>query len=220
MKSQSSQGPGPQLEARLEAQLLQVREAPEKAIAFGGKAWLPYDLYLGEDLAYSDNPQVTVRLAAEAADQDNARAFRLAMVQFLGWRRDASADDALIAALSDPTLCPLASFLLGRIGYKGYPLRDRPARRILTALKPHLDDDSTYRDPWLDETYRTGDFVIAAFVRVAGIDRFRFADEEKHKSWIGLELPSFDAAERDNLRDQCEAFVVASVPEMQAAALP
>jgi hypothetical protein len=217
MKSQSSQNTGPRLEAPLEEQLLQVREAPEKAIAFSGKAWLPYYLHLAEDLAYSDNPQVTVRLAAEAADQNNARVFRLAMVQLLGWRRDASADDALIVALSDPTLRPLASFLLGRIGYKGYPLRDRPARRILTALKPHLDDDSAYLDPWYDETYRTGDLVIAAFVRVAGVDRFRFLDEEKHKNWIGMELPSFDAAERDNLRAQCEAFVVASAPEMQPA---
>jgi hypothetical protein len=209
--------PKPRLADPLEAQLLQVRKDPTEAIAPGGKAWLPYDPHFAEDLAYSDDPLVTVRLAAEAADENNARAFRLAVVQFLGWRRDAGADDALIAALSDPTLRPLAAFSLGRIGYKAYPQRDRPTRRILTALKPHLDDDSEYRDPWYDETYRSGDFVIAAFVRVAGVDRFRFVNEKKHKNWIGMELPSFDAAERDNLRAQCEAFDVASAPEMQAA---
>ena len=53
-------------------------------------------------------------------------------------------------------------------------------------------------------------------MRVAGVDQFRFADAENHKNWIGMELPSFDAAERDNLRTQCEAFDAASVPEMQA----
>lgn len=205
----------PPLGADLEAQLFQIREAPLTAIsAAAGKAWLPYDRSLGEDLAYSDDPQVTARLTAEATDQGNDRVFRLAMVQFLGWRRDASADDALILALSDPTLRPLAAYLLGRSGYKGYPLRDRPARRILTALKLHLDDDSKYRDPWYDETYHTRDFVIAAFVRVAGVDRFRF-DEESHKNWIGLELPSFDSAERDNLLAQCRTFDIASAPEMQ-----
>lgn len=207
--------PESQLPAHIEAQLLEVRNAPTKAIAFGGKAWLPYHLYLAEDLAYSDNPQVTVRLSAEAADENNVRAFRLAMVQFLGWRRSPDADDALILSLADPMLRPLAAFLLGRIGYKAYPRRDRPARRILTALKPHLEDNLTYLDPWYDETYRTGDFVIAAFVRVVGVDRFRFVQEKKHKNWIGLELPSFNVAERDNLRTQCEAVDMASVPKTQ-----
>jgi len=206
---------GPQI-GRLEAQLSKIRESPATAISAGtGKAWLPYDRVLGDDLAHCDDPNVTPRLIAEAADENNDRMFRLAMMQFLGWRSDAGADDALLLALSDPVLRPLAAFLLGRIGYRGYPRRDRPSRRILTALKPHLDDDAAYRDPWYDETWLTSDFVIAAFVRVAGVDRFRFVDEDGHKNWIGMELPSFHAAERDNLRAQCRAFVVASVQEIQ-----
>ena len=116
MSAPASQKPEPLLAAYLEAQLLEVRHAPTKAIAFGGRGWLPYHIYVAEDLAYSDSPQVTARLAAEAADENNPRAFRLAIVQFLGWRRDSGADDALILALTDPTLRPLAAYLLGRIG--------------------------------------------------------------------------------------------------------
>lgn len=203
---------GPQI-GPLETELSKIRDSPATAIsASTGKAWLPYDRVLGDDLAHSDDPDVTARLIAEALHENNERTFRLAMLQFLGWRSDAGADDALILALSDPVLRALAAFLLGRIGYRGYPQRDRPSRRILTALKPHLDDDRPYRDPWYDETWLTSDFVIAAFVRVAGVDRFRFVDDG-NKNWIGMELPSFHAAERDNLRSQCKAFVVASVPD-------
>lgn len=217
MSTQHEQKHQPRLDDHLEAELDLAHKDPIKLIGFGDKAWLPYYLNLANDLAYSDNPRVTARLQAEVMDEKMPRIFRLAILQLLGWRSDKMVDEVLISSLTDSTLRPLAAFLLGRIGYKGYPKRDRQARQILTALKQYLDDASTYRDPWYDKTYHTADFIIAAFIRIAGEDKFHFADKEKHGNWIGLELPEFDLAERNNLRSQCKAVKPEDFPETQPA---
>jgi hypothetical protein len=212
----STQNLEPRLDKHLEAQLDTVRHDPIKAIGFGDKAWLPYYLNTAEDLVSDGDSQISARLYAEASRTDNALSFRLAALQLLGWRSDPGVDSLLIASLADSALRPLSAFLLGRIGYKGYPRRDRPARQILMALKMYLSDESIYQDPWYNQTFLTQDFIIASFVRVAGVDRFHFVQEEKHKNWIGLELPSFDQTERDNLRRQCDALILENVPETKS----
>jgi len=60
----------------------------------------------------------------------------------------AAVDDALVAAVADPGLRPLAAYFLGRPGYKGYPQRDRKITEpLLRPLAGHLHDAGVYEDP-------------------------------------------------------------------------
>jgi hypothetical protein len=107
----------------------------------------------------------------------------------------------------DPVIGGLASYLVGRIGFKGYPARARVATPLLRALAPHLDDAATFDDPWYRKCYRVGDLALGAFVRIAGPDRFRFADPQD-ATYVGYTvLPPSDAL-RSTLFAQARAFVI------------
>jgi hypothetical protein len=98
---------------------------------------------------------------------------------------------------------PLAAYLLGRPGFKGYPARDRKSvAPLLRALAAYLDDAGRYDDPWYQHAYATGDLVLAAFVRLAGVDRFVFTTPED-RDFLGYAL-HFPDGERAGLRAQAK----------------
>lgn len=191
----------------LEAELAVIRREPLAAVGFGEKAYLPYELVKGRELVDSPEPGVVPRLAAEALDGHNDRVFRLVMLQILGLRREAAVDTTLVAALADPAVRPLAAYLLGRPGFKGYPSRDRTSvAPLLRALATHLDDAGRYDDPWYQRSHATSDLVLAAFVRLAGVDRFVFTNPED-RDFLGYTL-RFPDAERAGLRAQTKQFPI------------
>ncbi|HEX8107816.1 MAG TPA: hypothetical protein VF516_08795 [Kofleriaceae bacterium] len=197
----------PALSPPLEAELAAIRRDPLAAVGFGEKAYLPYELVKGRELVDSPEPGVVPRLSTEALDAHNDRVFRLVMLQILGLRREAAVDTTLVSALADPAVRPLAAYLLGRPGFKGYPARDRKSvAPLLRALATHLDDAGHYDDPWYQRAYATGDLVLAAFVRLAGVDRFVFANPED-RDFLGYTL-HFPDAERAGLRAQAKQMPI------------
>jgi hypothetical protein len=193
----------PDLPPALEEELAAIAADPGASVGYGLKAFLPYYPNAAKFLISYDDPAVTERLMAE---MDGAsRVHKLALLQVLGRRSDPTVDDALLKTLEDPELRATSAYLLGRPGYKGYPGRERDVSAIRAALKRHLTDDSTFEDPFYDRTFRTQDFVLAAFVRLTGPERFRFADPDAAEL-IGYELPAFDEATRAGLLEQAEAM--------------
>ena len=72
---------------------------------------------------------------------------------------------------------------------------------IRAALKRRLGDDTPFDDPFQRSTFRTGDFALAAYIRLTGPSHFSFADPDT-ASVIGYTLPNFSDAERKALRAQ------------------
>ncbi len=196
------------LSAELEAELAEIRRDPLDAVGFGEKAFLPYELRKGDGLVRSRDAAVTTRLTAEAGDPTNDRVFRLVMLQVMAYRDDPAVDPALASAVGDPVLGGLASYLVGRIGFKGYPARPRPTALLLRALAPHLDSAVTFEDPWYQKRYRIGDLALGAFVRIAGPDRFRFADPQD-ATYVGYTVLPPSDVERSTLLAQARAFPIA-----------
>jgi hypothetical protein len=186
----------------LEAELEAIRADPGESVGFGEKAFIPYEPNVAHFLITSDDPAVTERLLAEATG-DGDRVFRLAVLHVLGKRADAGVDAALLTTLEDPELRATSAYLLGRPGYKGYPERERDAEAIRAALRRHLDDDGIFEDPFYRRSFRTADFVLAAYVRVTGPERFRIADDVL-ADLIGYELPRFDEETRADLLAQAK----------------
>lgn len=182
---------GTRVRPEVEASIAAIRANAQDAIGFGDKAYVPWELRRGDDLARHADPAVTRRLAEEALDPRGDRVYRLALLHVLGRRDDAAADDALVAALGDERLRATAAYLIGRAGFKGYPKRPRDVPRLLAALRPWLDDATGFEDPWYGQRFRTGDFVLAAFIRLAGPERFGPVDE-----MIGYTLPHWRSDER------------------------
>jgi hypothetical protein len=191
------------LSASLEAELAEIRPDPLAAVGFGEKAYSPYELVKGDELVRSRDPEVLPRLLAEALDGRNDRIFRLVMLQILGLRTEAAVDAALVAALADPVLRPLAAYFLGRAGFKGYPSRERrTVAPLLRALAAHLGDPGVYEDPWYRRSHATGDLVLGAFIRIAGPEAFAFADPTE-RDFVGYTL-RFPKAERASLLEQAK----------------
>jgi hypothetical protein len=197
----------PALPSPLEAELAAIRRDPADAIGFGEKAYLPYELRHGERLASSRDVAVTEHLVAEARDAAKDRVYRLAVLQVLAYRDDPAVDAALADAVADPVIGGLACYLVGRIGFKGYPSRSRAAGPLLRALAPHLDDAGSFDDPWYRKRYRIADLALAAFVRIAGPERFRFSDPQD-ATFIGYTLLAPSDAERATLLPQVKSFAI------------
>jgi len=193
----------PALSPALEAELDGIRKDPIGSIGLGRKVYLPYLPNRADGLMGSDDPAVTERLLAEARG-DGDRGYRLAVAHVLGRRSDATVDAALIAMLDDPVLRATGAYLLGRVGYKGYPARTRDLDAVRAALRAHLDDPSTFDDPFHRRQFRTGDFVLAALVRVTGPEKFHIADAELAEL-IGLGLPEMSDDLRAELRAQARS---------------
>ena len=198
MTAQSEQH-GPQLPPVLEAELDAIRADPGNAVGYGLKAFVPYGVGAAQFLVSYDDPAVTVRLLAEMQDAD--RVYKLALLHVLGKRSDPTVDAALRATLRDPQLTATSAYLLARAGFKGYPDRPVDVDADRAALRDRLDDDSTFEDPFYRRSFRTQDFVLAAYIRLTGPDRFEFPDPEL-EPLIGFELPRFDDATRADLLEQ------------------
>jgi hypothetical protein len=187
----------------LEAELDAVRKDPVEAIGYGKRVYRPYEPNTGESLIGSDDPTVTARLLAEAQSGGD-RTYRLAVVHLLGMRAGPDVDAALISLLGAPDLRATAAYLLGRAGFKGYPTRQRDEVAIVAALRQHLDDTSTFDDPFYRRSLRTQDFVIGALVRVRGPERFKTSDP-RVEDQIGFALPWWSDAVRAELLAQARS---------------
>lgn len=199
--------PVPELEPRLpealEAELDAIRADPRESVGFGFKSYLPYEPNVAHFLITFDDPAVTERLLAEMSGAD--RIYRLALLHVLGKRADHTVDGALLTTLEDPELRATSAYLLGRPGFKGYPARSRDVDPLRAALRRHLFDGGTFEDPFYRRSFRTQDFVLAAFIRLSAPRRFRFADPQA-ADMIGYELPEFDEATRADLLEQAEGM--------------
>lgn len=190
----------------LERELARLRTDPMSVVGFGRKAYMPYHISNVEGLVGNSNPRVTQVLHSDALNPEYEMAQRLAAMHIMSQRDDPEVDDALLDCLGIPALRATAAYLLGRIGGKGYPRRSRATAKLLEALRPHLDEASSFLDPWYGESYAVVDFVIGAYIRLAGPERFRLPDADA-ALLIGWELPCFDSKTRDDLRSQCRRVV-------------
>jgi hypothetical protein len=196
-------GMTPVMAPALEAELSAIRKAPGESVGFGLKAYLPYEPNQGDALIGSSDPEVTPRLLAEALHGGD-RVYRLAVLHVLGKRASADVDAALLQALEDPELRATAAYLLGRAGSKGYPTRQRHTEKLRAALRAHLTDPGSFEDPFYQRTFRTQDFVLAAWVRITGVSQFRIASRDV-ADLIGLGLPDMTDAIRADLLAQVKA---------------
>lgn len=187
----------------LEDELATIGNNPIESVGFGLKAYLPYEPSGSQSLMNSDDPAVTRRLLAEVSGKGNS-VYRLAVLHVLGKRTDTSVDAALIQLLNDDVLCATAAYLLGRVGYKGYLPRTRDIEAVRNALRAHIRESSTFTDPFYQQTYRTQDFVIAAYIRVTGPDQFKLGNSSL-EDLIGLSLPMFSDEIRNDLLVQIES---------------
>jgi len=184
----------------LEAELDAIRRDPAESVGFGEKADTPYEPNRADTLIASDDPRVTERLLTEARAPGD-RTYRLAVLHVLGKRADPTVDAALIALIDDADLRATAAYLLGRAGYRGYPARARDAAAVRAALRRYVGDTSTFTDPFYRRAFRTQDFVIGAYVRVTGPEKFHLTDEALI-DLIGRGLPALSDATRAALLAQ------------------
>lgn len=189
----------PRLPDALEDELDAIDADPAGSVGFGEKVFVPYEPNVARFLISYDDPAVTRRLLTEMDGADRVK--QLALLHVLGKRTDDTVDSALLTTLENPALRATSAYLLGRPGFKGYPGRSRDVDRIREALWRHIADDSTFDDPFYRRSFRTQDFVLAAYIRLTGPERFRFADH-KVADMIGYALPAFDEATRADLLQQ------------------
>jgi hypothetical protein len=191
----------PELRDALEAEIAAIRADPVSSVGFGEKGYAPYEPNVAHGLITVPGEDITARLQEEIEGSGD-RVYRLALLHVLGRRRDERVDPALLAALEDPDLRATAAYLLGRAGFKPYPDRPRDEGAIRAALRRHLDDDATFDDPFYRQSFRVGDLVPGAYIRLTGPKRFTFADHAVGDD-VGYELPRF-GDQREDLRAQAE----------------
>ena len=173
----------PSLPEPLEAELAAIAADPGESVGLGLKADVPYEPNVAHYLISYEEPAVTVRLAGEVANADDG------------------VDPVLLATLEKPELRATSAYLLGCADSRAYPKRTRDLTAIRAALRRHLDDDGTFSDPFYQRDFRVQDFVLGAFIRLSGAERFRFPQPHT-ASLIGCALPDFDAATRADLLAQ------------------
>jgi hypothetical protein len=193
----------PALRQALTAELDAIREHPLATVGFGEKAYLPYSTTMGQGLVSVPDPEVTT-LLGQAIDDAPDPVVALALLHILGQRSDDRVDPVLLHALDSRELSPTAAYLLGRVGYRGYPERARDDAAVIDRLREHLADSGTFRDPFLQRTFRRVDFVVAALVRLLGVQRFTGIDD-RQAPLVGLALPGFTDDQVTDLIRQLEA---------------
>jgi hypothetical protein len=191
----------PELRDALEAEIAAIRADPASSVGFGEKGYAPYEPNVAHGLITVPGEDITARLQEEI-EGSRDRVYRLALLHVLGRRRDERVDQALMAALEDPDLRATAAYLLGRAGFKPYPARPRDEDAVRAALRRYLDDDTTFDDPFYRQSFRVGDFVLGAYIRLTGPKRFTFADRTVGDD-IGYELPRF-GDQREDLLSQAQ----------------
>lgn len=181
-------------------------------IGEGGKSFYPYQLR-GEiwERARTLNHPLDAYQALLAQETDPT--WREVLLFLVASTDDARADQVLLHALDRPELRARALYLLGAIGTKGWPSRNRDRPRILDALAKYVDDVTPYRDVYYrDSTFQVGDFAKAAFVRVAGVASFPVVatldgdPDHLQAQFIGMALPVFSDHDRIQLSAAIHAF--------------
>jgi hypothetical protein len=180
----------------LESEISSIRADPAAAVGFGEKAYLPYSTVLGQGLVGTPD-------LSGAIDGADDRVEALALLHVVGQRADDRVDPVLVGALERPELRATAAYLLGRPGYRGYPDRTRDDARVIAALRQYVSDDAEFSDPFRGSTFQRRDFVLAALVRLLGVERFAGIDPAV-APMVGLGLPDFSDAERTDLTRQLE----------------
>jgi len=184
----------------LDGELDAIRKDPLAAVGFGEKAYLPWSTTVGAGLVSTPDPAATSMLA-DAIDGADDPVVALALLHVLGQRADDGVDQVLLHALDSPPLRATAAYLLGRVGYRGYPRRDRDDAAVVGSLRGYLDDAAAFEDPFLHKTFQRRDFVVAALVRLLGVERFTGIDD-RQAPMIGLALPEFTEEQRKDLTSQ------------------
>lgn len=158
----------------------------------GGRDWYPYQLRseVRAVIAHLDDP--VPELAGSLRTEPDPRWREVALFG-LASQDDPRVDDILIGALGDVTLRPRALYLLGVIGTRGWPKRDRDTGKLLAAIRPWLTDLTPYRDLFLGEELITADLAVAASARIAGLPT------EETGGFVGMELPHFTDEQRSTL---------------------
>ena len=130
----------------------------------------------------------------------------------LGLIRDPQVDRLLLQLLHQADLRPKALYLLGCINGKGWPYRERNEDRLLRRIYPFCFENTTYLDPWYNQTFYVSDFALGAFIRIAGkahfpiVDYWRSRGDWPHAEFIGLALPDWDEPTRQRLQREAKAF--------------
>ena len=186
--------------------LLERIHAVEEPIGEGGRDWYPYMIRPELRELGAGVPELAALLGEERDPS-----WREVLLFLLAAADDPRADDVLIEALDDPALRPRALYLLGAIGTRGWPKRDRDRDRLLRAILPWTEDHTSYRDPFLGEQVEVGDLAKAAFVRIAGPDEIaalRWLDEETAR-FIGMAVPTLSARDREHLDSEIRRYAAA-----------
>lgn len=172
-------------------------------IGDGGRSWYPFDVRSEVRDAVAALPDPVAAISAQLA-QESRPEWVLMLLVLLAHQDDPEVDDLLVSALGTPALRPASIYLLGAIGTRGWPRRERNVEALLAALRPWLGDEQTYADPVHGEVLRVGDLALAAYVRIAGPQRFdRLAaldpDRPITAELIGMELARFTPTQRTAL---------------------
>jgi hypothetical protein len=186
----------------------------DRPIGESGRSWYPYELR-SELRAAARKLGDPIESYRELLAREEDPVWREALLFLVAATDDPRADDVLVDALRDPALRPRALYLLGVVGTKGWPSRDRDVKKVLRAILPYVDDTVTYRDVYYGDEAEVGDLARGAFVRVAGPERFpAVRDLAKEKAtWIGLALPALDARERAALSRDVRAYARSELRE-------
>jgi hypothetical protein len=179
--------------------------AVAQPIGEGGRGYFPYQLR-GEILDQVRTLSHPLDVYRELLTTERDPVWREVLLFLIAHTDDPRADAMLIDALDAAGLRPRALYLLGAIGTKGWPSRDRDVPVILSAIERYLGDHTAYVDVyWRALTFETADFARAAYIRVAGVERFPevhglagFPDDPSGR-FIGMSLPTFTPEDRARL---------------------
>lgn len=188
--------------------------AIDPPVGEGGRDWFPYMLRSEVRDAIANLPDPVAALS-ERLEHERDPVWREVLLFGLAGQDDPRVDPILIGALDDPALRPRALYLLGAIGTRGWPKRERDTPALLGAIRPYIDDLTPYRDPILGERLITADLAEAAFVRIAGPDAFPAvgglsdAVQPLAGEFVGMALPHFSDEQRAALAAEIQRFSAA-----------
>jgi hypothetical protein len=187
----------------------QIR-AVEAPLGEGGRGWYPYMVRSGISDAVARLATPVETLSQWLASERDPL-WREVILFLLAAQDDDRVDGILVDALGDPALRPRALYLIGVIGTRGWPKRERDTPSLLRAVLPWTTDATPYVDPVYGTTLETGDLAKAAYMRLAGPERFpalrRVAEEGEPLAvnFVGMEIAAFSPGQRVALQADIDA---------------
>lgn len=178
----------------------------------GGRGWYPYMVRseISDAAARLDDP---VARLAEWLHVERDPLWREVVLFLLAAQDDDRVDGLLIESLDDPQLRPRALYLLGAIGTRGWPKRERDIAALLRAVRPWTTDTAVYVDRVHEDELVVGDLAKAAFIRIAGPEHFPSLARavNPHQPFpvehVGMALAHFEPADREALQAEIERFM-------------